>query len=122
MLKWGGRGRRSEWGAEVFGQRVRVVWGEEGVWGGGDVGESECDKEGEDGDEDVSRMLTDHTYGGKKDTQICAVLVTVLRVHLYVARWRTMKLAMERMGVECSLHEPPEPIYTFVQTPLSHYS
>ena len=42
--------------------------------------------------------------GGKKETQICA-LVTVLKVHLYAARWQ----AMERMGVACSLHERPEP-------------
>ena len=41
--------------------------------------------------QDVSRMLTDHTHvprWRKRETQIRAVLVTVLRVHLYVARWQ----------------------------------
>ena len=38
-------------GEGIFGRRMRGVWEEEGVLGGGDVGESECDKEGEDDDE-----------------------------------------------------------------------
>ena len=45
--------------------------------------------------QDVSRMLTDHTHmyldGEKRETQIRAVLVTVLRVHLYVARWQAVE-------------------------------
>ena len=65
--------------------------------------------------QDVSRMLTDHTYvprwREKRDTNMCGIsdCTESAFVCSKMASSGTMKLAMERMGVACSLHERPEP-------------
>ena len=65
--------------------------------------------------QDVSRMLTDQTYvprwRKKRDTNMCCIsdCTESAFVCSKMASSGTMTIAMERMGVACSLHEPPEP-------------
>ena len=78
-------------------------------------------------------MLTDHTYvprwRKKRDTNMCGIsdCTESAFVCSKMASSGTMKLAMERMGVACSLYEPPEPThlckhhYHIIHTYCNHH-